>query len=177
VTTRFDASNSDCFIFTEKAGLLSAAAHDLKLRVERFEVEVEKAAVQARFDASSLRVVCAMSSGREDPGALSERDRRDIEGTIGRSVLDAKGHPFIFFHSSSVVADGTGYRAPGVLSIRGCERSLGVVARHEGDRAIIEARIHQPEFGIKPYTGMLGAVKIKPDVLVRLVLPWPDAGI
>jgi hypothetical protein len=177
VTTRFDASNSECFVFTEKAGLFSAAAHDLKLRVERFEIEVERAAVQARFDASSLRVVCAMSSGREDPGALSERDRRDIEATIARSILDAPGHPFISFHSSSVVADGAGYRAAGVLSIRGCERSLGVAARHEGDRAVVEARIHQPEFGIKPYTAMLGAVKIKPDVLVRLVLPWPAAGL
>jgi YceI-like domain len=177
VTTHFDPSNSACWVFTEKAGLLSAAAHDLKLRVERFEIEVEKGAVQARFDASSLRVVCAMSSGREDPGALSERDRRDIEGTIVRTVLDAPGHPFISFQSSAVVADGAGYRAEGVLSIRGRARNFGVAARHEGDRAVVEARIHQPEFGIKPYTAMLGALKIKPDVRVRLVLPWPEGGL
>jgi YceI-like domain len=177
VTTRFDASNSECFVFTEKAGLLSAAAHDLKLRVERFEIEVERGAVKARFDASSLRVVCAMSAGREDLGALSERDRRDIEGTIARTVLDAPGHPFISFQSSAVAADGAGYRTEGVLSIRGRARNFGVAARREGDRAVVEARIHQPEFGIKPYTAMLGALKVKPDVLVRLVLPWPEGGL
>lgn len=175
--SRFDASTADCFVFTEKAGLLSAAAHDLKLRVGRFEIEVGESAVQARFDAASLRVVCAMTGGREDPAALSERDLRDIESTIARTVLDAPGHPFITFRSSAVTAEAGGYLVAGVLAIRGRERAIGLVARREGDRAIVETRLHQPEFGIKPYTAMLGALKIKPDVLVRLAVPWAAGGI
>ncbi|GAC1339586.1 MAG: hypothetical protein NVSMB23_08810 [Myxococcales bacterium] len=173
--TQLDASTADCFVFTEKAGLLSAVAHDLKLRVGKFAIEVGENAVQARFDAASLRVVCAMSGGREDPAALSERDRRDIEATIARTVLDAPGHPFITFRSSAVTPETNGYRVAGLLAIRGRERTIGVAARREGDRAVVEARLHQPEFGIKPYTAMLGALKIKPDVLVRLVVPWPAA--
>ena len=32
---------------------------------------------------------------------------------------------------------------------------------------------HQPDFGITPYSAMLGALKIKPDVGFRIVAPWP----
>lgn len=69
---RFDASRADCHIFTFKEGLLSAVAHDLKLRVGRFEVQVESEpwSVSARFEVASLEVVCAMKEGREDASIL-----------------------------------------------------------------------------------------------------------
>lgn len=37
---RFDAGSADRLVFTGRAGLLSAIAHDLKLRVGRFEIKV-----------------------------------------------------------------------------------------------------------------------------------------
>ncbi len=33
--TALDAATAECLVLTEKEGLLSAAAHDLKIRVER----------------------------------------------------------------------------------------------------------------------------------------------
>jgi hypothetical protein len=36
---------------------------------------------------------------------------------------------------------------------------------------VAEVKIHQPDFGIKPYTAALGALKVKPDVLVRVSVP------
>ena len=172
----FDASTAECLIFTYKAGLLSGVAHDLKLRVERFEIAVDDQGIHARFDASSLRVVCAQVGGKDDPRPLSERDRREIEATIAREVLDARTHPAIDFRSSTVAATGAPaeMQIDGTLSIRGRERSLSLLARREGDRAVIETVIHQPDFGIRPYTAMLGALRIKPDVAVTVTAPWPD---
>lgn len=46
---RLDASSADCFVFTYKEGLLSAVAHDLKLRVTRFTIDTEGDAVRAEF--------------------------------------------------------------------------------------------------------------------------------
>lgn len=168
----FDAGNAECLVFTEKAGLLSAVAHDLKLRVERFEVRVEADGVQGSFDAGSLRVVCARSDRRDLPDALSARDRAEIESNIAAKVLDARRHPAILFQSRSLAEQEGGWRAEGTLSIRGRARPLVVVARREGDRAVSESVLHQPDFGIQPYSALLGTLRIKPDVTVRLSLPW-----
>ena len=171
----FDASTAECLVFTWKAGLLAGVAHDLKLRVERFTIEIGDAGIRGRFDAASLRVVCAQSGGKDDPAALSDRDRREIEATIVRHVLDASRFPFVEFRSGSV-APSPGARIEGTLSIRGHDRPLALDVRREGERAVVEAILHQPDFGIRPYSAMLGALRIRPDVRVRLTTPWPAQG-
>ena len=80
----------------EAAGMI---AHDLRLRVTSFEIDVSGMSVSARFDAASLRVECAVVDGRDAPHALSEGDRRKIERTIQDDVLAARRHPDIRFRS------------------------------------------------------------------------------
>jgi len=174
MAVRFDATNAECLVFTEKAGLLSGVAHDLKLRVEQFEVVLDAGAISARFDAASLRVVAAQQGGRDAPQALSARDAREIEATIAREVLDARRYPVIAFRSTGIVRDVAAARIDGVLQLHGRERPISFQAVRIGDRATVGVRLHQPDFGIRPYTAMLGALKIKPDVIVRLSLPWPE---
>jgi hypothetical protein len=173
--TRFDASTAECLVFTKKAGLLAGVAHDLKLRVERFEVAIQPDGIRGRFDPASLRVVCATVGGQDAPGALSERDRREIEATIAREVLDAQSHPRIEFRADlPVLAGAAGLRLEGMLALRGRERPLTIDVRSEGDRAVALASIHQPDFDIRPYSAMLGALRVRPDVGVRLTAPWPE---
>ncbi|MGZ6124406.1 MAG: YceI family protein [Myxococcales bacterium] len=167
----FDASTAECLVFTYKAGLLAGVAHDLKLRVERFEIAVDDQGIRARFDANSLRVACAQVGGKDDLRALSSRDRREIEATIARDVLDARRHPVIEFRSRPV-APSVEPVIEGALCIRGRERPLIVKPRRDGDRAVIEATLDQTAFGIRPYTAMLGALRIRPDVRVRLTTSW-----
>lgn len=173
--TRFDASTAECLVFTKRAGLLAGVGHDLKLRVERFEVAIQPDGIRGRFDPSSLRVVCARASGQDAPGALSERDRREIEATAVREVLDAGRHRWIEFRADPpVLAGAAGIRLEGMLALHGRERPLTVDVRRAGDRAVAMASIHQPDFGIRPYTAMLGALRVSPDVGVRLTAPWPE---
>jgi hypothetical protein len=173
----FDAGSAECLVFTEKAGLLSGIAHDLKLRVERFEIRIKDGQVTARFDASSLRVVSAIGAGRDLTGLLSAKDRAEIEANIAGKVLDARRHPFVTFRSLSVSADEAAWRVEGTLSIRGHDRPCALLARKEGDRALVESIVHQPDFGIQPYTAMLGTLRIKPDVTVRVSMPWRSAQV
>lgn len=168
----FDASNAECLVFTYKAGMLAAVAHDLKLRVERFEIAIDEQGVRGRFDAASLRVVCAQVGGKDDPRALSQRDRVEIEATIAREVLDARTHPAIEFRAGPLAASAEP-ELEGVLSIRGRECALRLKGHRESDRAIVETTLHQPAFGIRPYSAMLGALRIQPDVRVRIATPWP----
>jgi hypothetical protein len=171
---RFHQDNADVLVFTYKEGLLSAIAHDLKIRVTRFAIHVDEAtnAIEATFEPGSLRVVTAMKNGQEAHGALSDSDRKKIEENIVDDVLHAKKFPEIRFTSTSVEEDsGTGYRVRGKLTLHGKTREVTFVTRTDGEGQVAEITIHQPDFGITPYSAMLGTLKIKPDVTVRVALP------
>jgi polyisoprenoid-binding protein YceI len=163
----FDASSAECLVFTYKEGLLSAVAHDLQIRVERFDLDIEQAplAVRARFDAASLKVI------RAEPDTLGESDKHKIEQTIADDVLHVREHPTIVFASSTVTPEGDGFRIAGEITLHGRTRKLAFLAAPEGDRMVATVPIHQPDFGIKPYSAMLGTLKIKPDVTVRASVP------
>jgi hypothetical protein len=160
-------------VFTYKAGLLSAVAHDLKIRVTKFMIDVDEhtRAIEARFDAASLRVVCAMEDGKEARGSLSAADRREIGGRIVRDVLHASEYPEIRFTSTAVQERGDGYVVKGKLALHGKERVVSVRVQQEGPRYIAEARLHQPDFGIRPYAALFGTLKVQADVTVRVCVP------
>jgi polyisoprenoid-binding protein YceI len=167
---RYDASNAEVLVFSYKDGLLAKMAHDLKIRVERFTIEVddETRAVEARFDPKSLRVVCARKDGRDDPGTLSSGDVQKVHANIEKDVLDVKRHPEITFRSREVVETERGHRVAGDLTLHGQTRPVIAEVIREGEKLRTEIRLHQPDFGIKPFTAALGALKVKPDVLVTV---------
>ena len=170
---RVDQASADCFVFTFKEGLLSAIAHDLKLRVNRFTIDVDKAkgTIAAEFAADSLRVLHAMHDAREDGAALSDADRRKIEHNIAEDVLDTKRHPTIRFTGSSITPAEGGFDVAGELALHGQRRPLRVRVSKVDQRLVAQVTLHQPDFGIKPYTAMLGTLRIRPDVRVEISLP------
>ncbi len=173
---RFDAYNSECLVFSFKDGLLARLAHDLKMRVERFSIEVDDSTreIKATFDPSSIAVVCAQVEGRDNPSTLSQGDKKKIYDNVTKDVLRVRKHPEIRFNSTNVVARGEGFAVEGQLQMHGKSKSLQASIRADGDHWVTEVRVHQPDYGIKPYTAALGALKVKPDVLVRLSVPRED---
>ena len=170
---RFDAYNSECLLFSFKDGLLARLAHDLKLQVSRFSIEVDEStqAIKATFDPSSIEVVCAQVDGRDDPGTLSKGDKKKIYDNVIKDVLRVRKFPEIRFDSTNVVPRGDGFAVEGTLDMHGRSKTVQAGIRAEGPRWVTEIRLHQPDFGIKPYTAALGALKVKLDVLVRVSVP------
>ncbi len=168
---RFDDSTAKCFVLTYKEGLLSALAHDLRIRVGRFTLDADESAVKAVFDASSLRVETALKDGADAPGTLSAKDIAEIEGNIVNDVLHSKAHPEIVFQSSSVTRARDGYGVSGTLTLHGAAKPVQLVIKRQGDRLVAEHSLHQPDFGVKPFSAMLGTLKIKPDITVRVSVP------
>jgi len=160
-------------VFTFKEGLLSPVAHDLRLRITRFSLEVDAAAslVVASFDTNSLVVDCPMKDGAENPSALSAADKQKIAGQIRENVLHGSKHPEAIFRSSVVTArsDG-GYDLNGELTLHGVTKPLGAQTRVVAGRQQLELRLHQPDFGITPYRAMLGTLKIQADVTIRIII-------
>lgn len=170
---RYDAYNSECLVFSYKDGLLARLAHDLKIQVERFSIELDEESrkIQATFDPRSLQVVCAQIHGRDDASPLSKGDKKKIYDSATKDVLRVRKHPEIRFESTEVASRGDGYSVEGQLQLYGRSRAIHANVRAEGDRWVTEVTIHQPDFGIKPYTAALGALKVKPDVRVRVSVP------
>lgn len=171
---RFDASSAECQVFTFKEGLLSPIAHDLRIAVTRFEIEVaeDRSSVRATFDATSLRVETARKDGRDNPGALGAGDKRKIEGNIADDVLEVRRHREAKFESTQVRPRGEDEATiDGKLTLHGVTRPLSIVARKTDGKWVAEVRLHQPDYGIKPYRAAMGTLRIQDDVTVRVALP------
>jgi hypothetical protein len=164
---RFEAGSADCRVFTYKEGPLSPFGHDLELRVGRFTVEVsdDRAQVEGVFEAGSLQLVGASVDGRAQ--AMSERDRQSIESTLSGEILQVKRFPQIRFRSTAISPD----EIRGTLTLLGKSREVVCRRAREGGREAASLKIHQPDFGITPYRAMLGALRVRADVLVRISLP------
>ncbi len=164
----YNPENAEVFVYTFKDGLLSAAAHDLKLRVARFRIDVddEGKTVAGSFDAGSLAVLCARRDGVDAPHVLPRSFFAEIERNIERDVLATRKFPEVRFASTSVTGDAV----VGALTLHGVVRSVRV--ERSGDEATWVGRVQldQREFGIQPFRAMLGTLKVRPEVDVEVRL-------
>jgi polyisoprenoid-binding protein YceI len=169
----YDQNNAECFVFTFKEGLLSPIAHDLRIRITRFSIQVDdlKSSVVASFDTSSLVVDTPMKDGVENPSALSAADKEKIAGQIREDVLHSAQHGEAKFRSTTITArDDGGYDVSGELALHGVTRPLTAQTRLVGGRQQVELKLNQPDFGITPYRAMLGTLKIQPEVTIRITV-------
>lgn len=171
---KLDQRTAECHVFTYKEGALSALAHDLEIAVGRFTIEItDDQAVDATFDASSLTVLHAIKDGR--PHDMGEGDKKKIQRTIADDVLDARRYPEIRFRAAKPSAAGDGFALAGELTLHGKTRPVAVKTQLVNGRQVAKVTLHQLDFGIKPFSAMLGTLKIKPDLEVRVSVPWPVA--
>jgi polyisoprenoid-binding protein YceI len=110
---------------------------------------------------------------------MSEFERKEFHNVLHNVVLESEKFPTIKFASISVTDvlgsnEGRTFTLNGDLTIREVTRRvavpLSVTIREQELRATGEGRIKQSEFGIKPYTGGLGAIKIADEVKVNFVI-------
>ena len=167
----YDETTAQCLVYSYNEGLLARLGHDLEHRATRFKLEVEERKVLAEVDARSLRVVCARRYGRNVDDALTDDQKKEIEAQMTQSVLRADAYPWIRFRSTSVWAAGAEIRIHGLLQLNNYIRPLSTVARRVNGHYEAEVTIHQPAFGIHPFSALQGALRVKPDVTVRVVVP------
>lgn len=158
-------------IKTSRAGLAAKAGHDLTLEFTRWSAQAEvpdedaggvtAAKITADLDLSSLEV-------REGTGGakpLNDGDRRDIKKTMSGILGDGSAS----FTSSKISRFGTsGGVIEGTLTLNGQTQPVRLqvnapgVGRYRGS-----ATVPQSAFGIKPYSGFFGALKLRDEVVVE----------
>lgn len=159
-------------VLTFKAGLLSAMGHDLLFRVERFELSLDGDRLSGWFDGTRLALVGAMKDGKLAPGVLSAKDERDILENIRKHVFKRHRVERIAFEADDLEIDEHAIEGEGALTIPPQRHEIRFHAEIDDDRAVCEVVLHQPDWGIAPFKALMGALKIQPDVRVRITVPW-----
>jgi hypothetical protein len=144
---------------TYREGVAAKVGHDLVLEVGSWEATLDGSSIELRADSGSMRVL----SGERGVKPLTDKDRAEICKTIDAKVL---GRRPIAFRSTAV----SGPDASGGLGVDG-ELSIGDVTRPVSARLeLSDGRltgtipVTQSEWGIKPYRGLMGALKVRDDV-------------
>jgi len=169
---------------TGREGLAARAGHDLTMEIVLWSARVTvpdtsdlaAATVTAELDLGSLTV--REGSGGAKP--LSDRDRRDIQ-VQARKIL---GEPAqATFASTRVVpaagaATGgaaTGGAIEGTLTMHGTTRPLRLqVTSQAPGRFRGGATVRQTDFGITPYSGFFGTLKLKNEIAVEFEVTIKD---
>lgn len=168
-TYELDPDHGELTVRTGRTGAAARAGHDLVIAVERWGATVQLApdpaqsVLELTADSTSLTV-------REGTGGikpLGEKDKDAIAQTINQEVL--KGTP-ISFRSTAVRPDGDGrFRVTGDLELA---NGISLVAFDltitDGGRISATATITQSDWGLKPYSGMFGTLKVADEVQVVL---------
>jgi polyisoprenoid-binding protein YceI len=155
-------------IRTRREGLAAKVGHDLTIDVTSWSADLTTRADDPAATGLAVTVDLNSLSVREGSGGalpLSDRDRKEINATM-RRILG--GSPTATFTATRVVASGTGGSIDGTLLIHGVERPLRLdVVGEDGDRYRGRATVTQSAFGIKPYSGVFGTLKVRDDVQVE----------
>jgi polyisoprenoid-binding protein YceI len=165
-------------IKTGRAGLAAKAGHDLTIEVTRWSARatippedvggVTAATLAAELDLGSLEV-------REGTGGvkpLTDSDRRDIKKTMS-GIL---GGGAASFTSSRVTRSGAGGEIEGTLTLNGRAQPARLQVTEPGPgRYRGTATVQQSAFGIKPYTGFFGALKLADEVRVEFEVDLAQA--
>lgn len=167
----YDATTARCWVDAFKEGMLSTVGHDVRLEVGTFEVRIDDDGVEATFDPASLKVMHAMRRGEPHRTALSDRDKATIERYVRDDILEARRFRTVRFEADEIDVDGDVVEIEGELELHGETEELAFEAHRRGDRWVAEVRLHQPTWGIRPFKALMGALKIKPGIVVTLSLP------
>ena len=155
-------------IKTGRAGLAARAGHDLTLELTRWSATVTVPAdgvagaeVTAELDLGSLSVL----EGTGGAKPLSDKDRRDILNTASKILKGGTAR----FTSTRIIPAASGGAIEGTLTLNGATRParLQLVSRgpaqYQGT-----ATVRQTDYGVTPYTGFFGALKLKDEVTVEV---------
>jgi polyisoprenoid-binding protein YceI len=154
---RYGPESGSLEVHTYREGVAAKVGHDLIIEVTTWAASDDGGTLELTADPRSLVV----REGRRGVKPLTDRDRASIRKTIEEDIL---GTQEIAFRSTSVDGDNV----KGDLTIAGRTQPVEFDLRREGDRVRATVPVVQTRWGIKPYRGFMGALKVRDDVEIVL---------
>ena len=164
------SSDGELLVRTGVTGRASKMGHRLTIAMRRWRATVrwsddEPVSAQLTVDVDSLEVL----QGEGGLTPLSGPEKILVRSNALRQ-LGAGQFPEIRFDADSIEHSRGGYRLAGTLKIHGKIRQYVIDLRTEdlGEvwRLSTEAVVRQSDFGVKPYSLLMGSLKVADDVTV-----------
>lgn len=153
---------------TYREGVAAKVGHDLVIDVTGWQATFDEQRVQLSADPRSLRV----REGHRGVKPLSDKDRDEIRKNIDDKVL--RGQPISF--AGTVTRQDETLAIDGELTMAGTTRPLRPSMHITADgRATAALALKQSDWGIKPYRGMMGALKVRDELEIVLDVSLPTA--
>ncbi len=158
---------------TYREGLAQKVGHDLVIEVGKWQATVQAApdgklaSIELDVDPGSLQV----REGHHGVKPLTDKDRADIRKNIDDKVLRGQA---ISFRSTALEGDGATVAGRGELSIGSAGRPISFELASTSDgRLTGSLPVTQSEWGIKPYRGLMGALKVRDAVEIVIDVRLP----
>lgn len=158
-THNIGPSNGSLKVKTGKEGAAAKMGHDLVLVVNSWEATVEggdSPSIKLTADPGSVEV----ESGSGGAKPLGDKDKADIKKSINGKVLGSSQITF----TSTEMDNGS---CKGDLSIAGSTSQVSIPISVSGDKISGSHTLSQKDFGIKQFSAMMGALKVKDQVTVE----------
>jgi hypothetical protein len=166
-TRELGPDNASLRIETKRGGAAAKAGHDLVIEVRSW-----RATLVIGEDPAENSLVLSADSGSmevlEGTGgimALSDDDRVEIKKTLEEEVLEPGP---VEFRSTQVTPTGDGQRlgVTGELSLNGNVHPLDFELELPDGALSARATVKQSTWGIEPYSGLFGTLKVRDEVEV-----------
>ena len=160
-------------LLTGRQGLAGKAGHDLTLTVRDWsgEATLDDAGALTQLTVAATLSSLEVTKGEGGIKPLSDKDKATILDQAAKT-LQAQKHPQVTFTMSGTTGSNDQQQVTGMASIAGASKpvkaDLAVTRTGQQARIVGSAEVIQSEFGVKPYTGMLGALKVRDLVEVRV---------
>ena len=177
---RLDASDGELLIRTGVKGRAARMGHRLTIVMTRWQATVswagaEPVAAELAVETDSFDVL----RGEGGVKGLSGPEKILVRSNALKS-LDADRFPEIRFMAETIDKTDDGYRLTGKLHIRGKSRQHVIDLRTEdlGDswRISAESSVRQSDYGVKPYSLLMGSVRVADEVSVSFTAVRSKAG-
>jgi polyisoprenoid-binding protein YceI len=164
---RLGPESGSILVRTYREGVAAKAGHDLVIEVTRWEATFDRETIELEADARSLEV----RQGLRGVKPLTDKDRAEIRKNIDEKILH--GEP-IRFRSSGVDRSSGRLTVHGDLTMAGNTRPVTAELVAEPDGRITGTiPVTQSAWGIKPYRGLMGALKVRDEVEVEIDVRLP----
>jgi polyisoprenoid-binding protein YceI len=167
---KLSASDGRLLVHTGVTGRAAKMGHRLTIAMNAWRATVgwidgEPAEVDLTVEVDSLQVL----RGEGGVTPLSGPEKALARSNAMR-VFNVDRFPQIRFQASDIEKTGDGYRLAGMLEIHGKRRPRLIDLRGEdrGDawHLSCQADVRQSEFGVKPYSMLMGSMKVVDTVTV-----------
>jgi hypothetical protein len=167
-THKLGPENASLRIETRRGGAAAKAGHDLLIEVGSWQGKLEigedpgQNSLVLSADSGSMEVI----EGTGGVMALTDEDKVEIKRTLEAEVLQPGQ---VEFKSTQFTPTDDGQRlgVTGELSMNGKVRPLRFELELAPDGAVsARATLKQSDWGIKPYSGLFGTLKVSDEVEV-----------